>query len=152
MTVVLEGKEGIVARLGQEIGPGPWIEVTQDRINRFAEAGGDFQWIHVDEERAKQGPYGATIAHGLLTLAMVNALTEGLLAFKGFRMAVNYGYEKVRFLTPVVVGTRLRARVKPLTCEEGSGGTVMTVVEITVEIEGKDKPACVAQMIFRHVI
>ena len=151
MTVVLKGREGLEAHVGQEIGPGDWMEVTQERINTFADAGGDYQWIHVDVERAAKGPYGKTIAHGVLTLAMVNALTAGLLTFEGFRMAVNDGYDKVRFPSPVPVGSRLRAKMKPLSVEDASGGAIMMTVEITVEIEGGAKPACVAHMIFRFV-
>lgn len=149
--IVLKGKEGVLAYVGKDIGTGPWMELTQDRINTFAKASGDYQWIHVDEERAKSGPYKKTIAHGVLTLAMLNDLTAELFKFEGFKMTLNYGYEKIRFPAPAPVGSKLRGRAKVLSCEDASGGAIHTLMELTVEIDGSPKPACVAQMIFRHI-
>ena len=151
MTVLLEGPEGIRSKVGETLGVGKWVDVTQDRINMFAEATGDRQWIHVDVEKAKDGPFGTTIAHGLLTLSMISDLTAGLFAFRGFKMGVNYGYQKIRFPTPVPVGSKLRASVKVLSCEDIPNG-VQSVLEFTVQREGSDKPACVAEMIFRHTL
>ena len=149
--VVFEGREGLAAHVGEDLGHGSWVRVTQDRINQFAEATGDRQWIHVDVERAKTGPYRKTIAHGLLTLSMLGELTKEVFRFQGFKMGINYGYEKVRFPAPVPVDSNLRLRAKILSTEEVSGGAIQTIMELTIEVEGLSKPACVAQMIFRHV-
>jgi len=151
MTIVLKGVEGIRAAVGQSLGYSDYVEVTQERINQFAEATGDHQWIHVDVERAKTGPYGKTIAHGLLTLSMIGVLAKDMFRFEGFKMGVHYGYEKVRFPSPVPVGSRVRLGAKVLAFEEIPNGT-QTVMEQTIEVEGATKPACVAQMIFRHVL
>lgn len=151
MTTTLSGVAGIKAQLGQHLGYGPWLELTQERINQFAEATGDHQWIHVDVEKAKTGPYGKTIAHGLLTLSMIGVLAREVFRFEGFKMGVNYGYEKVRFPSPVPVGSKLRVGAKVLAAEDITNG-VQTTLELTVEVEGAAKPACVAQMIFRHML
>ena len=148
MAVILN-QETLPTLVGQSIGPGEWHEVTQERINEFARASGDFQWIHVDVERAKDGPFGTTIAHGLLTLSMISVLNQGLFKFEGFKMAVNYGYEKVRFPSPVPVGSKLRTIAKVIDFAH-AGATFQTIIEFTVEREGSPKPACVAQMVFRH--
>lgn len=149
MAVILDGAEGIAAHVGQHLGHGDWVTVTQERINLFAEATGDRQWIHVDVERAATGPFGKTVAHGLLTLSMIGDLAKDLFSFKGFRMGVNYGYDKVRFPNPVPVGARVRLGARVLSCEPVDKA-VQTIIELTVEMEGAAKPACVAQMIFRH--
>lgn len=149
--VVLEGKAGIEAYVGKELGHGAFVRVTQERINQFAEATGDRQWIHVDVERAKSGPYGKPIAHGLLTLSIIGELSKEVFKFQGFKMGLNYGYEKIRFPAPAPVDSNLRLRAKVLSCEAVTGGAVQTIMELTVEIEGGTKPACVAQMIFRHI-
>ncbi|WP_288415852.1 MaoC family dehydratase [uncultured Novosphingobium sp.] len=148
MTVVFS-HESLPGLVGTTLGPGEWMEVTQDRINQFAEASGDHQWIHVDMERAANGPFGTTIAHGLLTLSMISALNQGMFTFSGFKMGVNYGYEKIRFPAPVPVGSRLRVLAKVISYEP-VGSTMQTVIEWTVEREGTEKPSCIAQMIFRH--
>lgn len=148
MTTILS-QETLPGLIGQSIGPGDWAEVTQERINLFAEATGDHQWIHVDVEKAKTGPFGKTVAHGLLTLSMIAALNQGLFRFEGFKMGVNYGYEKIRFPSPVPVGSRLRVTAKIIDFAP-AGSTFQTVVEFTVEVEGGAKPACIAQMVFRH--
>lgn len=142
--------ETLPGLVGQVMGPGEWMEVTQDRIDEFARASGDFQWIHVDVERAKAGPFGTTVAHGLLVLSMISAMNQGMFTFQGFKMGLNYGYEKIRFPSPVPVGSRLRVSAKVVSFEP-VGQFHQTIVEFTVERDGSDKPACVAQMIFRHV-
>jgi acyl dehydratase len=140
--------DDIKARIGEELGVGEWVEVSQERIDQFAEATGDHQWIHVDEERAKQGPFGQTIAHGYLTLSLIPSLGGGSLGVPGTKMGVNYGLDRVRFIAPVPAGSRVRARRKLLDVTEGEG-FVQLKTEVTVEIEGKDKPACVAETIGR---
>ncbi|RUN78382.1 MaoC family dehydratase [Sphingomonas sp. TF3] len=146
----LFSRESLPGLVGKTLGPGEWVEVTQERIDEFASASGDRQWIHVDVERARTGPFGTTIAHGLLTLSMIADLNKGMFKFDGFKMGLNYGYEKVRFPSTVPVGSRLRVTAKVLSFEP-VGQMFQTIVEYTVEREGADKPACVAQMIFRHV-
>ncbi|MES2096548.1 MAG: MaoC family dehydratase [Pseudomonadota bacterium] len=146
----LFSRESLPGLLGKTLGPGEWVEVTQERIDEFASASGDRQWIHVDVERARTGPFGTTIAHGLLTLSMIADLNQGMFKFDGFKMGLNYGYEKVRFPSTVPVGSRLRVMAKVLSFEP-VGQMFQTIIEYTVEREGADKPACVAQMIFRHV-
>jgi acyl dehydratase len=136
------------ALIGQELGVGDWLEVTQDRINQFADATGDHQWIHVDPERAAQGPFATTIAHGYLTLSLIPSLGGGGLPITGAKMGINYGLDRVRFIAPVKVGSRVRARRKLLDVTEGEG-FVQLKVEVTVEIEGQNKPACVAEALSR---
>ena len=140
--------EDMKAKIGEELGVGEWIEVAQDRINTFADATGDHQWIHVDADRAKSGPFGATIAHGYLTLSLIPSLGGGGLGLDGVRMGINYGLDRVRFITPVKAGSRVRARRKLLDVTEGEGFVQMKV-EVTVEIEGEAKPACVAETLSR---
>ena len=140
--------EDMRAKVGTELGVGDWVDVSQDRINTFADATGDHQWIHVDTERAKLGPFGGTIAHGYLTLSLIPSLGGGGLGLDGVKMGINYGLDKVRFITPVAAGSRVRARRKLLEVKEGEGFVQMKV-EVMVEIEGKDKPACVAETLSR---
>jgi acyl dehydratase len=135
---------------GDEFGPSGWLEITQDRIDRFAEATGDDQWIHVDPEKAAQGPFGTTIAHGFLTLSLlVKFLYEVRPESGEFRMGINYGVNRVRFPAPVPVGSRLRGRFKVLEVSDVDGG-IQVVTEGTVEREGAEKPVCVAEMVSRH--
>jgi acyl dehydratase len=134
--------------IGTEIGVGEWHEVSQDQINKFADATGDHQWIHVDVERAKQGPFGAPIAHGYLTLSLIPTLGGGGLPISGTKMGVNYGLDRVRFPSPVKAGSRVRARRKLVDVVEGEG-FVQLKVEVTVEIEGSNRPACVAETLSR---
>jgi acyl dehydratase len=134
--------------IGTEIGVGEWHEVTQEQINKFADATGDHQWIHVDVERAKQGPFGGPIAHGYLTLSLIPTLGGGGLPISGAKMGVNYGLDKVRFPAPVPAGSRVRARRKLVDVVEGEG-FVQLKIEVTVEIEGKNRPACVAETLSR---
>jgi acyl dehydratase len=144
----ISGIEGYKALQGQPLGESEWLQVDQDRINQFADATGDHQWIHVDAGRAKQGPFGATIAHGFLTLSLIPSLTAGLLKIDGVRMGINYGLNRVRFPSPVRVGSRVKAAVKNLSIEDVQGG-IQVVNEVTISIEGQDKPACVAETVTR---
>lgn len=137
------------ACVGQEVGVSDWITVDQNQINLFADATGDHQWIHVDPERAKQGPFGAPIAHGFLTLSLVPLLSSKALHVEDTKMGVNYGLNRVRFPSPVPVGSRLRARVKLLKYEHIEGGAQVTT-EVTIEREGSPKPACVAEAVARR--
>jgi acyl dehydratase len=130
--------------VGREIGPGEWHEITQDRVDRFADATGDHQWIHVDVDKAKDGPFGGTIAHGYLTLSLLPMLQWELLTFTGAAMGVNYGSDKVRFLTPVRVGSRVRLKLSVLSVDQRPDGSLLVKNEATVEVEGSDKPALVA--------
>ena len=136
------------AATGTEVGHGPWLDVTQERIDRFAEATDDHQWIHVDPERAATGPFGGTVAHGFLTLSLIPALTTGLTAVDGVRMGVNYGLNKVRFPAPVPSGSRVRGRLELLSVDDVPGGVQLTS-RVTVECEGGDKPVCVAETVSR---
>jgi acyl dehydratase len=136
------------ALAGTELGPTGWLEITQERIDAFAEVTGDHQWIHVDPERAAASPMGSTIAHGLLTLSLAPAFMEELMAYDGFAHALNYGYEKVRFPAPVPVGSRLRMRATITDVSEVPGGAQVTTTQ-TVEREGGDKPVLVAQSVAR---
>jgi acyl dehydratase len=138
----------LAAAVGTRIGTGDWVTVDQKRIDLFAEATGDHQWIHVDPERAAAGPVGGTIAHGYLTLSLIPVLVQDVYRTEGVRMGVNYGLNKVRFPAPVRSGSRVRASVTVLSAEEVSGGLQVTT-QITVEIEGGAKPACVAETVVR---
>src|SRR5690348_5121806 len=139
--------EDLHSLAGQEIGVSDWVEIDQDRINRFADATGDHQWIHVDVERAKKEmPGGKTIAHGYLTLSLIPWLTGGMLRVEGVTRGINYGTNKVRFTNMVTVGSRVRARQKLLVAEQRSGGMQLTN-EVTIEIEGQQRPACVTESI-----
>ena len=144
-TTTVEGIEGVQGLVGRHLGYSDWVEITQEQVNQFAEATGDHQWIHVDPERArKQSPYGGPIAHGYLTLSLIPSLLPQIVEIGGFRMGVNYGTEKVRFPSPVPVGSRLRAGVELLELTHTPAGTRVKV-KVTVEREGGDKPACVAE-------
>lgn len=134
--------------VGTHLGFSDWIEITQERINLFAEATSDHQWIHVDPERAVEGPFGTTIAHGYLTLSLAVPATEQLLKVEGSQMGINYGANKVRFISPVPVGSRVRAGAAVAAVEDFGGGRAVTL-DVTFEIDGTEKPACVAQVIFR---
>ena len=140
----------LASRVGQEVGVSPWVEVDQARIDTFAKAIDDFQWIHVDPERAKGSPFGGTIAHGFLTLSLLSHLSERTFSFSDRRMGVNYGLNRVRFTSPVPSGARVRARFTLAKFEPIEGNGVQVTWNVTVEIEGKDKPALVAEWIGRH--
>jgi acyl dehydratase len=149
MTTVINGLEGLNEKVGDHLGYSDWHEVTQQQVNLFADATGDHQWIHVDVERAKQGPFGGPIAHGYLTLALGPMLMPQIFRVEGVQMAVNYGLNKVRFPAPVPVGSKVRLGATLAGVEDVAGGVQVTV-HMTYEIEGKDKPACVAEAVFRY--
>ncbi|MGC5248352.1 MaoC family dehydratase [Gordonia sp. DT219] len=136
--------EEIKAAIGEDLGSGEWLEITQERVNQFADATRDHQWIHVDPERAAAGPFGAPIAHGFLTLSLLPGLAGSIFTVEGPKLVINYGLNKVRFPHPVPVGSRIRSNAVITSVEEGPKGVTM-VVRNTVEIEGVDKPACVAE-------
>ncbi len=139
--------EDLKSRVGEEIGVGQWHTVTQEQINQFADATGDHQWIHVDEEKAAAGPFGKTIAHGFLTLSMIVGLAPRL-DVPDVKMGINYGLDRVRFISPVPVGSRIRARSKLVEVKEVPGG-VQLKQEVTVELDGSEKPAAVAETLSR---
>jgi acyl dehydratase len=139
----------LVASVGQEIGVSDWHEIPQSQIDLFAEATGDDQWIHVDPERASQGPYGTTIAHGYLTLSLLAPLMKTTYRIEGAKMAVNYGLNKVRFAAPVRVGSRVRVRVSLARVDEIPNG-VQSIWSAVIELEGSSKPACIAEPVTRH--
>ena len=140
----------LAALVGQEVAVSDWIPVTQHQVNLFAEATGDHQWIHVDVERAQQGPFGAPIAHGFLTLSLLPKFFESALEVLDTRMGVNYGLNRVRFTAPVPVGSRLRARMSLLACEPIPDNGYQMTWSITVEREGSDKPVCIAESLTRR--
>lgn len=150
MTTTVNGLDELKKLAGADLGSSGWLEITQERVNNFADATGDYQWIHVDVEKAKSGPFGRPIAHGYLTLSLIIPLFVELLEIKGVQMGVNYGLEKVRFPSPVPVGSRIRLTARVGDVDEVSGHGVQTQFHFTVEVEGSDKPACVAQAIYRH--
>ena len=135
--------------VGQEVAVSDWITVDQQRIDRFADATGDRQWIHVDPERAALGPFGATVAHGFLTLSLLPELSASAIEVRDTRMGVNYGLNRVRFPAPVPAGSRLRGRFRLLAYEPIAGGAQLTM-EVTMEREGSDKPVCVAESVARR--
>ena len=137
------------AAVGTEVGTSDWITIGQERIDRFAEATGDHQWIHVDAERAADGPYGATIAHGFLTLSLLAPITQQVMVVNA-RMAINYGLGKVRFISPVTVGSRVRGVVTLDSVTDVTGG-VQAERTVTITAEGADKPACVAVSLVRYL-
>jgi acyl dehydratase len=146
----VNGIEGLRALMGETIGPSDWREITQEDINLFAELSGDDQWIHVDVERAeKESPFGTTIAHGNLTLSAIDGLRLALIETTGFKLGVNYGWNKVRFPAPVPAGSRIRATAEVTEIEEVAGGWFQIVTRFTVEVEGNDKPCCVADSVGR---
>jgi len=136
--------------VGQEIAVSDWVEVTQQRIDQFAQATGDHQWIHVDPQRAAKGPFGTTIAHGYLTLSMLPLFSETAIEFRGVRMSVNYGLNRVRFMSPVPVGSELRGRFRLVAIEDIADNGLQVTTEVTVERKGSDRPVCVAESIARR--
>jgi acyl dehydratase len=143
--------EALRDAIGKDLGYSDWITIDQARINQFADATGDHQWIHVDPERAARGPFKTTIAHGYLTLSLLPALTSGLVRVDGIRMGVNYGVNKVRFPAPAPVDSRVRARVEIVSVEDVGGGVQVTS-RVTIEREGGDKPVCVAESVARYYL
>jgi acyl dehydratase len=149
MTTTVNAPSELLGLDGTDLGTTDWVEITQDRIDEFADATGDHQWIHVDVERAvAESPYGGPIAHGYLTLSMVNLFLPELLTVEGASMGVNVGLEKVRFPAPVPVGSRIRGQGEIVSATEERGG-VQVVVRIAVEVDGSDRPACVADTVSR---
>ena len=144
----ITGLDELKAAEGEELGTSDWHEVTQEAIDAFADVTGDHQWIHVDVERAKQTPFGGTIAHGYYTLAIEPMLLDQVFALDGFAFAINYGLNRVRFPAPLPVGRRVRARAKLTKVEPVPGGAQMEV-EVTIELEGGEKPVCVAETLAR---
>jgi len=143
---VLNDRDEIAQAAGEELGVSEWMEITQDRIDLFADATGDRQWIHVDPERAVDGPFGATVAHGYLTLSLLPFLGAQVFAFAGDVARVNYGLDKVRFMSPITVGSKVRDRVELSEVKDIEKGQQATLRH-TVEIKGNDRPACVAETI-----
>jgi acyl dehydratase len=137
--------------VGKQLGVSEWLEIDQDRIDKFADATGDHQWIHVDPERAKAGPFGSTIAHGYLTQSLVNLFLPQIMEVRGISMGVNYGADRLRFPAPVPVGSRLRGSAELIKVEDVKNGAVQSTVRVTVEIEGSERPACVIDTISRYV-
>lgn len=144
---VFDGIDAIVAATGEHLGYSDWLTVTQERIDQFADATGDHQWIHVDPRRAADGPFGRTIAHGYLTLSLIPHLLEEVYEVRGVTMGMNYGANRIRFLAPVPVESRVRVGVELADAVPGRAGLQMVLV-MTVEIEGVDKPACVAEVVY----
>ncbi|MGV3572331.1 MAG: MaoC family dehydratase [Ramlibacter sp.] len=147
---IFESLAELPALVGQEVATSDWITVTQQQVNLFAEATGDHQWIHVDEERARAGPFGAPIAHGFLTLSLIPRFFETSIEIRNTRMGVNYGLNRVRFTAPVPVGSRLRATLKLLECRPVEQDGVQMTWLVTVEREGSDKPVCIAESLTRR--
>lgn len=139
----------VLGAVGRDLGATRWMTITQDRIQRFADATDDHQWIHVDEARAATGPFGACIAHGYLTLSLASKFLPELVRYEGLKMGVNYGCERVRFPAPVRAGSRVRGHGAVVAAEELKGGGVQATIRITVQVEGGDKPACVVDTISR---
>jgi acyl dehydratase len=151
MPTICATPEALLGAVGRKLGASEWLAIDQARVNQFADATGDHQWIHVDPERAKSGPFGATIAHGYLTLSLVNSFLPQLLEVRGTSMGVNYGCDRVRFPSPVRVGSRVRGVGEVVAAEALKGGAVQVIVRVTVEIEGSDRPACVVDTISRFL-
>ncbi len=147
---VFASAEDLRAAVGRHLGYSDWLEVTQERVNQFADATDDHQWIHVDPERAAKGPFGRTIAHGYLTLALVSALLPRLIEVPDISMAINYGTNKVRFPSPVSVGSLIHAKAQILSVDDVPGGVQVTF-QTTIECEGADKPCCVVESIIRYL-
>jgi acyl dehydratase len=151
MPTTVSGLDGLRSLAGAEVGPSRWLEITQDRVNTFADATDDHQWIHVDVERARSGPYGGTIAHGYLTLALVIPLWTEILRIDGIRMAVNYGLNRVRFPAPAPIGSKIRLHARVTAVDNLPDGVgVQVTVDFTVELAGGDKPAAVTQALYRY--
>jgi acyl dehydratase len=150
MTVTANGLDELKALAGADLGHTGWLEITQDRVNTFADATSDHQWIHVDSERAAAGPFGGTIAHGYLTLSLVVHLLNELLDVRGVSMEINYGLNKVRFPAPVPVGSKVRLAAQVGAVEDAGVNAVQAVVDVQVELDGSEKPACAAQTVFRY--
>ena len=150
MAVIFESPRDLVGKEGTALEPSEWLTIEQDRIDAFADCTGDHQWIHVDPVKAKDGPFGATIAHGYLTLSLVNMFMPQMIDVRGFSAGVNVGMDKTRFLAPVLVGSRIRGTGEIVSVVEVKGGAIQAVIRVTIEIEGKVRPACVVDTINRY--
>jgi acyl dehydratase len=149
MTTISHPKD-LLAMIGQDLGSSPWLDVSQERINVFADATDDHQWIHVDVERAKTGPFGGPIAHGYLTLSLLIPLWSQILVIEELDMAVNYGLNKVRFPAPVPAGSRVQVSATLADAEEVGGNGIQATIDTVMRVEGADKPVCIAQMVHRY--
>ena len=150
MATVFETPAELKQAVGKHLGYSDWLTIEQPRIDQFAEATNDHQWIHVDPERAKTGPFGATIAHGYLTQSLVNSFLPEIIEVRGISMGINYGCDRLRFPSPVPVGSRVRGGAEVLEVEQTKDGSFQSKVRVTVEIEGSDKPGCVIDTISRY--
>ncbi len=149
---VFDGLDDLRAAVGTPVGTGEWLTIEQDRIETFADATDDHQWIHVEPERAKDGPFGTTIAHGFLTLSLLSALVKDTYTISGVKMGVNYGLNKVRFTSPVAVGSKVRANVELVDVTDLDDNGVQITTKVTVEIEGSERPALVAEWLTRQYV
>jgi acyl dehydratase len=145
----VDGIEGVQSLVGQHLGYSDWVTITQEQVNQFADATGDHQWIHIDEERAKAGPFKTTIAHGYLTVSLLPMLVSQVYRVQGARMGVNYGLDKLRFPAPVPVGSKIRAGVEMLSVDDVAGGALQVKNRVTIEREGGEKPCAVAETLSR---
>jgi len=148
--ITVNGLDELKGLVGKDLGNSSWLEVTQERVNTFADATDDHQWIHVDEQKAKDGPFNGTIAHGFLTLSLLPELLSQVYRIDGVKMGVNYGLNKVRFTAPVPVGSKVRGVVDIADVADAKGGAVQVTTRVTVEIEGSERPALVAEWITRQ--
>jgi acyl dehydratase len=149
MPTVFTSPRELLGQEGTRLEASPWLAIDQDRISEFGRVTGDLQWIHVDPDRAKSGPFGATIAHGYLTLSLVNLFMPQMIEVRGVSSGVNVGADRLRFVAPVKVGSKIRGVGELLSAEEVKGGAIQVVIRVTVEIEGQDRPACVVDTISR---
>lgn len=150
MKTIFDSKDAVLSRIGTELGVSDWLQIDQTRVNGFADATNDHQWIHIDPARAVSGPFGATIAHGYLTLSLISWFMPQIVDLSAMKMGVNYGCDKVRFPAPVKVGSRVRGRALLVSAEATKDGGVQAVIRVSVEIENGDKPGCVADTIARY--
>lgn len=150
MAVIFKTPRDLIGKAGTTLDVSEWLVIEQDRIDAFAKCTGDHQWIHVDPVRAKDGPFGATIAHGYLTLSLVNLFMPQIIDVQGIASGLNVGMDRTRFLNPVIVGSRIRGSGEIISAEEVKGSAIQAVIRVTVEIDGKDKPACVVDTINRY--
>ena len=151
--VQVAGIEELQGLIGEELGPTEWVTITQEDIDKFAEVSRDDQWIHVDVERAKtESPFGTTVAHGNLTLSLTDGFRRELIAQSGVKLGINYGFDKVRFPAPVPAGSRVRARAQLVSIDELGDGWWHVVTRFTIEVEGNDKPCCVADSVGRALV
>jgi len=151
MTTVFKHPSELLNAVGKQLGQSDWVAIDQARINLFADATDDHQWIHVDPEKAKDGPFGACIAHGYLTLSLVNRFLPQIVDVQGISMGVNYGCDKIRFPAPVPVGSKIRGSGELVKAEEVKGGAIQATIRVTIEIEGNDRPAAIIDTISRYV-